>query len=100
MLPSARSGPGPLAALMTAGAIAAGLSACTDRPEAPEIVSGSDSQVSIRADLHARPRPLAQAYCAQYQKRAVLRDTDSARGNLVRGWATGTKVFVYTFDCM
>ncbi len=100
MLPSARSGPGPLAAVIVAGAIAVGLTACAGRPEAPEIVSGSDSQVSILADLHASPRPFAEAYCAQYQKRAVLRDTESASGNLVRGWATGTKVFLYTFDCM
>ncbi len=85
---------------MAAGAIAAGLTACTDPPKAPEIASGSDSQVSIVTDLHASPRPLAQAYCAQYQKQAVLRDTESAAGNLVRGWATGTKVFLYTFDCM
>ncbi len=110
MLASARSGSGPLAALipkvlrifgiMAVGAIAVGLTACADRPEAPEIVSGSDSQVSILADLHASPRPFAEAYCAQYQKQAVLRDTESASGNLVRGWATGTKVFLYTFDCM
>ncbi len=100
MIPSARSGPGPLAALMAAGVIAAGLTACADRPEAPEIVSSSNIQVSILADLHTSPRPLAQAYCAQYQKQAVLRDTESAAGNLVRGWATGTKVFLYTFDCM
>ena len=100
MLPSVRSGPGPLAAIMAAGAIAAGLTACANRPEAPEIVSGSDSQVSILADLHASPRPLAEAYCAQYQKRAVLRNTESAPGNLIRGWAMGTKVFLYTFDCM
>ncbi len=100
MLPSARSGPGPLAALMAAGAIAAGLTACANQPDAPEIVSGSDGQVSILADLHASPRPLAEAYCAQYQKRAVLRDTESAQGNLIRGWAMGTKVFLYTFDCM
>ncbi len=100
MLSSARSGPGPLAALMAAGAIAAGLTACADRPEPPEIVSGSDSQVTILADLHVSPRPLAKAYCAQYQKRAVLRDSESVSGNLIRGWATGTKVFLYTFDCM
>ncbi|MCH7794788.1 MAG: hypothetical protein IIA34_13035 [Proteobacteria bacterium] len=100
MLPSARSGPGPLAAIMAAGAIAVGLTACANRPEAPEIVSGSDSQVSILADLHTSPRPLAEAYCAQYQKQAVLHDTESVAGNLVRGWATGTKVFLYTFDCM
>ncbi len=85
---------------MAAGAIAAGLTACADRTEAMEIVSGSNSQVSILADLHASPRPLAKVYCAQYQKRAVLRDSESASGNLIRGWATGTKVFLYTFDCI
>jgi hypothetical protein len=85
---------------MAAGAIAAGLTACSDGPQAPEIVSGSVSQVSILTDLHASPRPLAKAYCAQYQKQAVLRDSESMSGNLIRGWATGTKVFLYTFDCM
>jgi hypothetical protein len=82
------------------GAIAAGLTACAIRPDPPKIVSKSESQISILADLHVNPRPLAEAYCAQYQKQAVLRDTSSATGNLVRGWATGTKVFLYTFDCM
>ncbi len=100
MLPSARSGPGLLAAIMAAGAIAAGLTACANQPEAPKIVSKSDSQISILADLHTNPRPLAEAYCAQYQKQAVLRNSESAPGNLLRGWATGTKVFLYTFDCM
>ena len=100
MLPSARSGLGPLAAVIVAGAIAAGLTACADQPKAPEIVSGTDGQVSVLADLHASPRPLAEAYCAKNQKRAVLRDTESAAGNLLRGWATGTKVFLYTFDCI
>ncbi len=100
MLPSTRSGSGPLSALMAAGAIAAALTACSNGPQAPEIVSGSHSQVSILADLHASPRPIAEAYCAQYQKQAVLRDSESVSGNLVRGWATGTKVFLYTFDCM
>ncbi len=100
MLSSTKSGSGSLAALMAAGMIAAGLTACSDGPQAPEIISRSHSQVSILADLHANPRPIAQAYCAQYQKQAVLRDSESASGNLVRGWATGTKVFLYTFDCM
>ena len=100
MLPSARSGLGPLAAVIVLGAIAAGLTACAIPPDPPKIVSKSDSQVSILADLHTNPRPLAEAYCAQYQKRAVLRNNDPAPGNLLRGWATGTKVFLYAFDCM
>ncbi len=100
MLPSARSGPGPLAAVIVLGAIAAGLTACAIRPDPPKIVSSSDSQISILADLHTNPRPLAEAYCAQYQKQAVLRNSDPAPNNLLRGWATGTKVFLYAFDCM
>jgi hypothetical protein len=96
MKPNARCG----VSLLAAGVIGVGLTACAARPEEPKIVSGSDSQVSIVADLHTSPKPLARAYCAKYQKRAVIRDTVSAAGNLVRGWAQGTKVFVYTFDCM
>jgi hypothetical protein len=30
----------------------------------------------------------------------MLRDTAPASDNFLRGWATGTKVFIYTFDCL
>ena len=80
-------------------AVAAGLAACATQGQEPKIISGSDSQVSILTDLDYNPKPLAREYCAKRQKRPVLRDTTSAKDNLVRGWATGTKVFVYTFDC-
>ena len=76
------------------------LAACANQPPPPEIVSESQGQVSILADLHASPRPLAKAYCAQTGKRPILRDTAPAGDNLIRGWATGTKVFVFTFDCL
>jgi hypothetical protein len=79
--------------------LAAGLAACVTGEQEPKIVSGSDGQVSIVTDLEHSPKPLALAHCAKRQKRPVLRDTTSAKDNLVRGWATGTKVFVYTFDC-
>ncbi len=79
--------------------LAAGLAACAIGAQEPKIVSGSDSQVSIVTDLEHSPKPLAREYCAKRLKRPVLRDTTSAKDNLVRGWATGTKIFVYTFDC-
>ncbi len=78
----------------------AGLTACPGLiAKAPELLSGSEAQVVIVADLHSSPRPLAKSHCALYGKRPMLRDTAPATGNLLRGWALGTKVFIYTFDC-
>ena len=77
-----------------------GLTACSSMmTKAPELISGSEAQVVIVADLHNSPRPLATSHCTQYGKRPVLHDTAPATGNLIRGWALGTKVFIYTFDC-
>ncbi len=78
----------------------AGLAACTALiTQAPELISGSETEVVIVADLHTSPRPLAKSHCALYGKRPMLHDTAPAAGNLLRGWAVGTKVFIYTFDC-
>ncbi len=83
-----------------ATAALAGLTACAALiTKAPELISGSEAQVVILADLHSSPRPLAKSHCAQYGKRPMLRDTVPAAGNLLLGWAIGTKVFIYTFDC-
>jgi hypothetical protein len=87
-------------ALGPAIAATAALAACSGMmTKAPELISGSEAQVVIVADLHSSPRPLAKSHCAQYGKRPMLRDTAPAAGNLLRGWAIGTKVFIYTFDC-
>ncbi len=94
------SGSGRLAAIFAVGAIAAGLTACAGRPEAPKIVTESPSHVTIVADLRTNPGPLARMHCAKYQKRSVPLDAEPAAGNLLRGWAVGTKVFVYTYECM
>ncbi len=77
----------------------AGLTACLGTAKAPELITGSEKRVVIVADLYSSPKPLAESHCAQYDKRPVLRDTVPAAGNLLRGWAIGTKVFIYTFDC-
>ncbi len=77
-----------------------GLTACASvLAKPPELVSGSENQVVIVADLHSSPKPLAKSHCAQHGRRPMLRDTVPAAGNLLRGWAIGTKVFIYTFDC-
>ncbi len=77
----------------------AGLTACLGQAKAPELLTGSETQVTIVADLHSSPKPLAKSHCAQYGKRPVLNDTNPAGDNLLRGWATGTKVFIYIYDC-
>ena len=82
-----------------AATILAGLTGCLGQTKAPELVSGSETQVVIVADLDNSPKSLAESHCAQHGKRPQLRDTVPAKGNFVIGWATGTKVFMYTFDC-
>lgn len=77
----------------------AGLTACLGQTMAPEIITGSNGHVVILADLDSSPNPLAKSHCAQYGKRPMLNDTSPASDNHLRGWATGTKVFTYTFDC-
>ncbi len=77
-----------------------GLTACPGLvTKAPELITGSPAQVVIVADLDSDPRPLAKSHCARHGRRPMLRDTVPASGNLLRGWAIGTKVFIYTFDC-
>ena len=76
----------------------AGLTACS-QAKAPEIITGSEAQVVIIADLDSSPNPLAKSHCAQFGKRPRLNDTSPAAGNHLSGWATGTKVFTYTFEC-
>ena len=80
-------------------AIVAGLTACLGQSKAPELITSSAAQVVIIADLDSSPKPLAKSHCARHGKRPMLRDTAPAAGNLLRGWAIGTKVFIYTFDC-
>ena len=84
---------------VTVGIAMAGLTACLGQTKDPELISGSEAQIVIAADLDTSPKPLAKSHCAQYGKRPLLRDTVQATGNFLRGWATGTKVFIYTFDC-
>ena len=82
-----------------AAAALAGLTACIGQSKAPELLTGSETQVVIVADLDNSPKALAESHCAQYGKRPLLHDTTPATGNHLRGWATGIKVFIYTFNC-
>jgi len=89
-----------LRATVTAAALGL-LTACSawqgDPP--PRILSGNEAQVTIVAGLDSSPRPLAKAHCGLYGRRPVVRDAEPLSDNLVQGWATGRKAFVYTFDC-
>lgn len=76
-----------------------GLTACLGQSKAPEVITGSEAQVVIIADLDNSPNPLAKSHCAQFGKRPRLNDTSPAADNHLSGWATGTKVFTYTFEC-
>jgi hypothetical protein len=85
---------------VTAGALGI-LAACgASQAPPPQVLSGDESQVTIAAGLDNSPRPLAEAHCEVYGRRAVVRDAVPVSDNVVRGWATGQKGFIYTFDCI
>jgi len=85
-----------------AGGLLAMLTACAamqgDPP--PRVLAGNEAQVKIVAGLDSSPRALAQAHCSRYGRQAVVHDAVPLSDNLVQGWATGRKAFVYTFDCL
>lgn len=66
----------------------------------PRILSGDETRVVIVAGLESSPRKLAEAHCELYGRRPAVRDTVPLGDNQIRGWATGRKGFVYTFDCL
>jgi hypothetical protein len=84
------------------GGLLAMLAACAamqgDPP--PRVLAGNETQVKIVAGLDSSPRALAQAHCSRYGRQAVVHDAVPVSDNLVQGWATGRKAFVYTFDCL
>ncbi len=81
--------------------ISATLGACVTASQQlrePQILSGSDTGVAIVSAPDMRPKPLAQAHCAQYQKQAVLRDVDRIGESVATRW--GNRAYVVHFDCM
>ena len=94
-----RNSIGPRSGRVTVAVVLAGLSACITQGQPPKILSATEAQVIIAADLDSSPKSLARSHCGNYLKSPVLNDTAPAGDNLIKGWATGTKVFVYTFDC-
>jgi len=81
--------------------VSAALGACvtaSQQLQEPHILSGSDTAVSIVTAPDMRPKPLAQAHCAQYQKQAVIRDLDRVGESVATQW--GKRAYVIQFDCM
>ena len=76
---------------LTAAVLA--LAACAPRPfSKPEVIAGGDRTVSIKAGQWSYSDGLANAYCADYGKRAV------ARG---RRRLSGTQLTdLYLYDCI
>ncbi len=81
--------------------VSAALGACvtaSQKLQEPHILGGSDTAVSIVTAPDMRPKPLAQAHCAQYQKQAVIRDLDRVGESVATQW--GKRAYVVHFDCM
>jgi len=81
--------------------VSAALGACviaSQQLQEPQILSGSDTAVAIVTGPDMRPKPLAQAYCAQYQKQAVIRDVERIGESVATRW--GKRPYVVHFDCM
>ncbi len=81
--------------------VSAALGACVtadQQLQEPQILSGSDAAVAIVTGPDMRPKPLAQAHCAQYQKQAVIRDLDRVGNSVASQW--GKRAYVIHFDCI
>ncbi len=81
--------------------ISAGLGACVtvnQQLRKPQILNGSDTAVAIVTAPDMRPKPLAQAHCARYQKQAVIRDVERIGESVATRW--GKRAYVVHFDCM
>jgi hypothetical protein len=81
--------------------LSAALGACvttSQQLQEPQILSGSDTAVAILTGPDMRPKPLAQAHCAQYQRQAVIRDLDRVGESVATQW--GKRAYVIQFDCM
>ncbi len=80
--------------------VSAALGACVTANQQlgePQILSGSDTAVAIVTGPDMRPKPLAQAHCAQYQKQAVIRNLDRVGDSVATRW--GKRAYVIHFDC-
>jgi hypothetical protein len=69
------------------------LAACAPRPfSKPEVVAGGDRTVSIKGGQWSNTDGAAEAYCANYGKRAVARGRTRASGKQL------TELYIY--DCV
>ncbi len=76
---------------LTAAVLA--LVACAPRPfSKPEIIAGGDRTVSIKAGQWSNTDGLANAYCADYGKRAVARGRTRLSGKQLTD--------LYIYDCV
>lgn len=94
-----RASIGPRIGPVAVSIVLAGLTACILQGQPPKILGATEAQVIIAADLDSSPKSLARSHCGKYSKSPVLSDTVPADGNLIKGLASGTKVFIYTFVC-
>ena len=67
----------------------------TKRAESPEVITGSEDYVSIRAGVWANPGTLATYHCSTYGKEAVL----TSQLVLETGITGATRSYVYNFAC-
>ena len=81
--------------------LSAALGACVTASQQlrePQILSGSDTAVAIVTGPDMRPKPVAQAHCARYQKQAIIRDLDRVGDSVATQW--GERAYVIHFDCI
>ncbi len=64
-----------------------------------EIIDGDEEEVSLLVGVAANPKEEAADFCGLYGKQAVFRDLEPA-GTLFEAYATGSRYYVYYFDCI
>ncbi len=76
---------------------AAGMGACaiTDRYDAAQIISASDSEVAVLVGTRRNPNPIASEHCATVGRTSVLDSYEVAETT-----GLGPTAFVYRFRCV
>lgn len=83
-------------------AVAGLLSGCpkTDEDEMRvEVIDGDDEEVTLLVGISANPKKAAADFCGLYGKQAVFRDLEPA-GTQFEAYATGSRYYLYYFDCI
>jgi hypothetical protein len=85
-----------------AGLICLGaLAACELGPSQQiQVISASEAGISVLAEFNSPDvRQVVVSHCEKFGKAPVIRGARPAGDTVLTGWATGSKPYVFEYDC-